>query len=171
MTGTQSRPSEVSPLISAAAVRQLAGVELSLRSRLGYVALLLAASSMTVVILSLWLTEPALPRRTQLAFAVMSVIGTSWVAFALWALTHRRTLLARDSIVAGRMAVTFTSVFVIGAIAVGVATRAAAPFAAAALGFVMLAPAITLLVRAHRTFARLTERRQTLERELGREPK
>lgn len=166
MTRTQSRP-EVSLPMSTAAVRQLADVELSLRSRLGYVALLLAALSMTVVVTSLWLTEPALPLRTHVAFAVMTVIGASWVAFALWVLTHRRTLLARDSIVAGRMAVTFTLVFVLGALAVGVSRGGAAPFAAAAVGMVMLAAAIGLLIRAHRTFARLMERRQILERELG----
>lgn len=157
--------------MSAAALRRLADVELSLRSRLGYVALLLAALIMTAVVGALWITEPALALRAQVAFAVMIVIGSSWVAFALWVLTSRRVLLARHSIVAGRMAVTFSAVFVIGSLAVGYTAGGAAPFAAAAMGIVMVAAAVALLIRAHRTFARLTERRQALERELGRSAK
>ena len=98
-------------------VRQLADGELSLKARLGYVALLLVASGMTTVILSLWLTEAALPLRTQAAFGVMSLIGASWTAFSAWALATRRPLFARDRVIAGRMAVAFTALFLAGAIA------------------------------------------------------
>ena len=98
----------------------------------------------------------------------MIVIGLSWVAFALWVLTHRRVLLARDSIVAGRMAVTFTALFLTGALAVGYETGGRAPYTAAVLGAVMLGGAVAMLVRAHRTFARLTARRRVLELELRR---
>jgi len=171
MTITENRHDAGSLPISAAALRQLADVELSLPSRLGYVALLLAALTMTGIVAALWLTEPTLPWRTRVAFAVMIAIGVAWVIFALWVLTHRRVLLARHRIVAGRMAVAFSLVFVMGALAVGYATGAAAAFTAAALGIVMLAVAVILLVHAHRTFARLSERRRTLERELGRETK
>jgi hypothetical protein len=147
---------------------RLADTELSLWSRLGYVALLLAALMMTIVVGSLWLTEPSLPQRTQVGFALMTVIGISWVVFAIRVLTHRRVLLARHGIVAGRMAVTFTFVFVLGALAAIVAAGGAAAYAATATGVVMLGAAIVLLRRAHRTFARLTERRDLLARELGR---
>ena len=58
-------------------VRTLAGAELSLKSRLGYVALLLVSLGMTAVILSLWLTEPALPPRAQWAFGAMTLIGAA----------------------------------------------------------------------------------------------
>ena len=98
-------------------IRELAQGELSVKARLGYVALLLAAAGMTAVIVSLWLTESALPVRTHLAFGVLSAIGLSWVALATWALTSRRILFARDRFIASRMAVTFTSVFAIGAVA------------------------------------------------------
>jgi len=154
--------------ISASALQRLADAELSVRSRLGHVALLLVALMMTSVIGALWLTEPVLPWRTQLAFGIMMVIGLSWVAFALWVLTHRRVLLARHSIVAGRMAVTFTALFVTGALAVGYETGGRAPYTAAVLGAVMLSGAVAMLVRAHRTYARLTARRRALELELGR---
>src|SRR5688572_14879638 len=92
-------------------VRRLAGAELSLKARLGYVALLLASTGVTVVIVSLWLTETFLPLRAQLAFGVMCLIGVCWSALALWALGARRPLFARDRVIAGGMAVTFTSVY------------------------------------------------------------
>ncbi len=144
---------------------RLAETELSFRSRIGYVALLLAALGMTAVVAALWMTEPALPLRTQLAFAVMTLIGLSWSAFALRVLTHRRPLLARHGIVAGRMAVTFSAVFLLGALAVGYATGERAGYAAAGLGVAMVGAAAAALAHAHRRFGRLTARRRELEAE------
>lgn len=149
-----------------ATLRALMDAELSLRSRLAYVALLLVALMMTSVIAALWMTEPVLPARTQVAFGAMIVIGLSWVGFALWVLTHRRVLLAPHSIVAGRMAVTFTGAFVIGALVLRYAQGSPGALAAAAMGVGMLAAAAILLIRAHRRFDRLAERRRQLEREL-----
>jgi len=133
--------------------------------------LLLASLTMTAVVASLWLTEPVLPTRTRVAFALMTVIGLSWTAFAGWVLTTRRVLLGRDSLVAGRMAVTFTTTFVVGALTLGYMSGGTAPYAAAMMGLGLLAGAIALLVRAHRRVARLTARREALERELGRNPR
>jgi hypothetical protein len=152
---------------STAAVRQLADRELSVPSRLGHLALLLVALGMTVVVVSLWLTEPALPLRTHVAFGVMTAIGLSWSAFAIWVLTSRRVLFARQRIVAGRMAVTFAAVFTIGALTTAAATGAAAALAAAGTGVVMVAVAIVILRRAHRVSAQLVARRDALERQLA----
>ncbi len=144
-------------------IRQLAGAELSLKARLGYVALLLVSTGMTVAIASLWLTETFLPPRAQLAFGVMCVIGVSWAALALWALGRRRPLLARDRVIAGSMAVTFTTVFVAGALAGAVIAHNPAAYAALATGAVMLAVSIRVLVDARRRFAALAARRAELE--------
>ena len=76
---------------------------------------------MTVIVSALLLTEPSLPLRASIALGVMSLIGLSWMGFAVWVLTER-ILLGRHRIVAGRMAVGFTTVFCIGAFAVGYAT-------------------------------------------------
>lgn len=149
-------------------LRRLADAELTLPPRLGYVALMLFALSMTAVVTALWITEPVLPMRTRMAFAVLSLLGISWAIFAAWVLTRRRALLAHHRIVAGRMAVAFTTVFLLGALAAGVATGRSAPYAAAAMGVVLLAGAIFMLARARRLSARLTERRDALQRELGR---
>ncbi|MGB7217876.1 MAG: hypothetical protein WBD07_03615 [Vicinamibacterales bacterium] len=151
----------------AAPLRPVVDGQLALPARVGHVALLLAALIMITVIGSLWMTEAALPLRTQLAFGAMVVIGLSWVGYALWALTYRHALLARHQIIAGRMAVTFTGVFLTGAAGAAVMTGAAAAYAAAATGLVMVVGAVIVLVRAHRAFDRLVARRGTLERELG----
>ena len=153
-----------SPLAaSTAAAHHLVDAELSGASRFGYLTLLLTSLAMSAVTGALWLTEPALPARTSIALVIMTAIGMSWVAFAIWVLTRRRVLFARHSIVAGRMAVTFTSVFVAGAAAIGVTDGGRAAFAAAGFGVVMLAGAVVILRRAHRAFDRLELRRRELE--------
>ncbi|HEY6125636.1 MAG TPA: hypothetical protein VIV63_13375 [Steroidobacteraceae bacterium] len=148
---------------SMAMVRKLAQGELSVRARLGYVALLLASSAMTVVILSLWLTEPVLPLRAQIAFGVMSLIGISWITLAIWALATRRILLARDRVIAGRMSVAFTALFLVGALAAVFMTFSAAAYGAAATGGVMFVVAMRVLAGAKRRFAELAARRAELE--------
>jgi len=148
-------------------LRRLTGLELSRTARAGYCCLLLGAATMTAIVSALLLTEPALPRRTSVALAVMVVIGLSWVGFAGWVLARKRILLGKDRVVAGRLAVAFTSVFVLGSVAVGGITGAPSAFAAAALGLLMAGVAAWLLIRARRQFAQLSRRRLELERQLG----
>lgn len=149
-------------------LQRLLDAELSLRSRVGYVLLLLASLGMACLAGSLWATEPALPVRTQVAFALIISIALGWVSFSIWVLRHRRVLYARDRIVAGRMAVTFTSIFVLGTLAAGYQTGNAAVYWAAALGLVLLGVAVVMLARGHRAFNRLAGRREALERAMGR---
>ena len=138
---------------SIAKIRKLASGELSIKARLGYVALLLASTAMTTVIVSLWLTESQLPLRAGLAFGAMTLIGVSWAALSLWALTTRRILLARDRVIAGRMAVTFSAVFVAGAVAATFISGSAASFGALATGTLMLGVAVRVLSGARQRFA------------------
>jgi predicted signal transduction protein with EAL and GGDEF domain len=166
-TRSQTSPSAL-PAESAAALQRLLDSELSLPSRLGYVALLLVALTMTAVIAALWATEPVLPLRTHIGFALMVAIGLSWIIFAVWVLTHRRILFARHQIVAGRMAVTFTTVFLLGTLVVGYSTGRPEAYKATAVGMVLVGLAVVVLVRAKRTFAHLITRRDALARELGR---
>jgi len=152
---------------NAQQLRPLLDAALSRRSRMGHIALLIGSAAMTVVVSSLWLTEPVLPTRTAAAFAALIVIGVSWMVLSGWVLTRRRPLYGRDGVLAARMAVTFTSTFALGALALGYSTGGKAPIAAAGMGLVLVAAAVTVLVRAQRTLARLTARREALERELG----
>ncbi len=145
-------------------IQKLAQAELSLPARLGYVALLLVATLATVGVVSLWVTEPLLPLRTQLAFAAMSVIGLSWAALSIWALATRRVLFARDRVIAGWMAAGFTSMFLIGAGVAVLVSGGAAAWVALATGAIMLAVAVRVLSGARRRFAALSARRVELER-------
>lgn len=152
---------------SLEAIRALAQGQLSLKARLGYVALLLAALAMSVVVLALWLTEPGLPGRTQLAFGVMTGIGASWVALATWVLGSRRPLFARDRVIAGRMAVAFTGVFAMGALGAIFAGGGSAAMAAFGTGLVMFGLAILALRAARHRVGMLLARRLELERAMG----
>lgn len=148
-------------------LRRLSRTELSMRARIAHVLLALAASAMTIVVTSLWLTESALPMRTTLAFAALTSIGLGWVAFSIWVLTSKHVMLARHRIVAGRLAVLFSGVFVAGCVVLGIASAVRAAWSASAMGAVLLAIAIVLWRRAETAHARLLARRNTLERELN----
>ena len=137
-----------------------------MRARVAHVLLALAASAMTIVVTSLWLTEPALPLRTKIAFATLTSIGLAWLAFSIWVLRSKRVLLARHRVVAGRLAVAFASVFVAGCLLIGFASPGRAVWPASAMGAAWLVIAIVLWRRAETAHAVLVARRSTLEREL-----
>jgi len=155
------------PAMSIDDVRRLAATEFSLSARLGYVALLLVALAMTGVVVSLLLTEPVLPLRARIAFAVMAGIGLSWTAFALWVLTRRRVLLSGHEVIAGRMAVAFSGLFFAFALGVAWWRGGASAYGIATVGTIMLLGAIAVLARARRRFARLSERRRVLEQQIA----
>jgi hypothetical protein len=154
--------------VSTEAMRRLLAAELSLPARLAHVGLLLAALGVGTAVASLWATEPALPARTQIAFAAIVAVGLAWASYATWVLRRRRVLLAGHRVVAARMAVTFCTLFVTGALALGLwGPPARAPYAAAATGTVLLAVAIVLQGRAHRQLVRLRARCRELEARLA----
>jgi hypothetical protein len=161
-TMDNSTPARARP--SAAALHALVEAELSTRARIGHVALLLAALGGAAVVGTLWATEPGLAAHTRVAFAALVGICISWSVYAIWVLTHRHVFFARHRIVAGRMGVAFSALFAVGMLWLGYVGRPGA-YNAAGVGVVMLSAAIVILVRAHRRFARLTERRNQLARE------
>jgi hypothetical protein len=110
------------PAISADNIRHILRAELSFKVRIAYVIGLLGTATFSIALSSLWWTEPGLPLRTHLAFGVLLAINLGWSAFCLWALTRTKVLYARQGVVAGRLAVLWSAVFVAGAIAVGVST-------------------------------------------------
>jgi len=63
--------------------------------------------------------------------------------------------------------VMFTTAFVVGTLAVGYSTGGSAPYAAFVMGLVLLGAAGATWIRATRNVARLTRRREELDRELG----
>ena len=93
---------------------------LSLRRRIGYLAVGLAGLTGSALIGLLWATEPGLPPRTRVAFAALVSIGLFWAAFGGWAVTRRAPLFARDRVVAGWLGVGAWLVFTAGALIIAV---------------------------------------------------
>lgn len=148
-------------------LQRLTAGALSPLARYGHVALLLAATLMSVLLAVLLATEPALPARTQTALAVLLAIGISWTVYATWVLRQRRPLLGQHRIVAGRMAVAFTGVFFAGALALGASTDSATYHAAAGVGASLLVLAFGVLMQAHLRVAELQRQRCELQRQIG----
>jgi hypothetical protein len=149
-------------------LERLARTELSRGSRLGHVILALVASTLTIVVASLWWTEPALPFRTSAAFGMLIAIGLGWVAYSVWVLRARRVTLARQRVAAGRLAFAFTGLFAAGCLVLALTTAVPAARPATAMGLGLLAAAVWVWRRAEASHAWLLERRETLERELTR---
>ena len=156
-----------SPALEAE-LQRLTTRALSPLAQYGHVALLLASLMTSIMLAALLTTEPTLPVRTQLAFAVMLGIGAGWVSYATWVLRRRRPLMAKHRVVAGRMAVAFTALFFIGAGGMAMVTGTVAFQLATALAGGLVALALVALRTAHAEVARLEVRRQQLERELMR---
>ena len=134
--------------------------ELSLPARLGHTALLVVSASVSALTASLWLTEPSLPLRTHIAFGAIVAIGLAWSGFAWWVLANRRVMLANQRVIATRMALGFTALFLIGAVILRSRLGAGAVVTSAALFAVASINAIV----AHRRFTRLLTLRRSLER-------
>jgi hypothetical protein len=149
------------------ALERLARTELSRGARLGHVVLALVASTMTTVVVALWLTEPVLPARTSAAFGLLTVIGLGWAAYSIWVLRARRVVLARQRVVAGRLAFAFTGVFAAGCLVLGLTTTIQAARPAIAMSLGLLVVALWLWRRAEASHARLLARRETLGRNLA----
>lgn len=137
---------------------------LSLPRRVGYVVAGLSGLLGAAMLAMLWATEPAqLPARTQLAFAGLILVGLAWAAFAAWALA-RRPLFAIDRLVAAALAVGFSTLAMVGALAVALArSSTAGVLAAVGLGLVTIAIATTMLIRARAYRAALFAQERELE--------
>jgi len=143
--------------------------ELSTRSRVLYTLVLLFDLAAAVVVGALWLTEPILPQRTQIAFGLMLTAALTWSGFLFWTLTRRKVLLAWHRVIASRLAVLFCSIFTLGFLVLGLTQPdvRAMGFTAASMGGVFLLVTGALLITAQRRYRELTVRRHHLEQQLG----
>ncbi|GIF42464.1 hypothetical protein [Actinoplanes xinjiangensis] len=122
----------------------------------GLLAAGIAGFTGSALIATLWATEPAsLPTRTRWAFAGLIVVGLAWAALAAWTL-WRRPLFAVDRVIAGRLAVVFTTATTLVTVVV------AGPLAAGP-GLLMIAVAVVVLVRARACRDRLRSQIAALE--------
>jgi len=133
---------------------------LSVRRRLGYLAVGLAGLGGAGLIGALWATEPGLPAATAAAFALLVLVGLGWAGFGGWALTRRTPLYAADRVLAGWIAL---AAWLAGGAGVAViaAVRGGLPWPAllvvAALG---LAATANLIIARRRRAALLARRRE-----------
>lgn len=149
---------------SVADIKKLAAAELSLPSRRRYVLLLFVAVTMAILVTSLIATEPALPPRTQAAFAVMLAMALVWAGFAGWVLSARRALFGRDRVIAARLGLTFSALSAGLMMAAGMWAGGGRPLVVG--GFVQLAlclPAYWMLIRAKQRLHALLARKRELE--------
>jgi hypothetical protein len=144
----------------------LADTELARASRLGKATLVLVTVMMCGVIGLLGVTEPSLPWGGRIAFAVIGALGVSCGIFALRVLSNRRALLAWHRVIAGRTAVAFAAMIVLGASIIGFVKGIPSAFGVAGFGVILLCGAIALLRQENRKFAALTARRHALAQQL-----
>lgn len=148
------------------AVVMLAQAQVSFRSRVGHLALLLVAIGATVSLTSLLATEEGLPLRTWAGLLALLMINVGWGSYAAWVLAVRRTMLSNHRVVAGRIALGASTLFALSAAALGIVTGAAAAYLAAGIGLALLIVAAIVLSRAKQNLRTLQRRRTELETRL-----
>lgn len=137
--------------------------EASMKRRILYALLLFFDAGMVVLITALWTTESSLPLRTHLAFAGMLAIGLVWLALFGWVLTRHRPLFALDRVIAGRLGLAFTSLFLVwGWIITSQRGGWSAVLTVTLVGGTLVAVAAAVLARATRTRGALLHRRDEL---------
>jgi peptidoglycan/LPS O-acetylase OafA/YrhL len=160
-TSTDYRPNDLHRQL-----KELTERSLSPTGRYAHVLLMVVAAGMGSLVAALLITEPALPFRTQAAFGVLVAIAACWVGYSAWAL-FRRPLMHAHRVVAGTLATTFSGLFAVATLTAAVMTESHAAGLAGAMGLVMLAIAVALLLRAHRQRRALLSRRDEIERALA----
>ena len=143
-------------------LRALTDRALSPRARNLHIGLLLGSVAMTVLLVSLLVTEPHLPVPTRVGFMVMTAFALAWVGYAAWALHHRRAFLVEHRVIAAWIALLASTAFTIGASLVAVWREDSLFVVSAALGVGLCACALFLLVRAIRRARVLRSRRDAL---------
>ncbi len=164
-----NRATPESPRPSLREMQRRLATELSVHTRVRYALLLLFNLAVAGVVGALWITEPSLPTRTSVAFAVIVFAALVWAVLLAWTLSRRKVLLTKHRVITARVAVVFSTVFTVGALALAASspTLRQVGLAAGGLGAVLLAMALFLWRRAVRRYERLLDRTKELERDLA----
>ncbi|AGZ43189.1 hypothetical protein [Actinoplanes friuliensis] len=139
---------------------------LSLRKRIAYLTVALAGLTASALIGLLWATEPDLPLRTEVAFAVLVTIGLCWAAFGGWAVTRRTPLFARDRVIAAWLGAGAWLTLTIGASAITILRHEFEPAVAGIVLTLGVLAAVNLRA-ARRARAALTRRKTELSPSAG----
>jgi len=144
----------------------LVDTELSAGSRLVLVSLLVASAMATVAVGIKGLTTPALPLAGRIAFAMISALGVLSIVLGLRTLSRRGALLARQRVIAGRIAVASAAIVVLASSLIAWAKNIPAAYYVAGFGVFLLAGTIALLRQENRKLAALNARRHALAQQL-----
>jgi hypothetical protein len=138
--------------------------ELSTPKRLGYLLLLMLTLTAACLIGTLWITEPApLPLRTNVAFALLTLINLAWSGLFGWVVTRRKILFAQHRVIAGWMALAFCALFlIVGMVVAAIRTNTTALAFVGLVGTGQLLLAILVLKRARYRRRKLLARRDEL---------
>ena len=139
--------------------------ELSSGKRWFYRMILLAASIVLAVVLSLWATEPGpLPDRLHVAFGAMTLIACGWIGVLSWILSRRLCPTAMDRIATAWMATLACGLFLAVALPVAILRGQLAAAASLSLvGLTMLGVSLAILRSAYAWRAELRDRLAELE--------
>lgn len=142
--------------------------ELSLPNRLVFLFLLLFDLAVGIVVASLWLTEPALPLRTRVAFGGIFVGTLLWAVFFSRILTQRKVLLAQHRVQAATIGVVFSSLFLLGCLVLvwKAPELKHSAVAASGMGVLLLAVAAGIHQRSRKAYRELLSRRNSLSRKM-----
>jgi hypothetical protein len=157
------------PRPSVAEAQRLVAAQLSVPSRLGHVLLLGASLTVATAVGSLWATEPSLPPRTHVTFALIVTAAAAWAVFAAWVLARRRVLFGAERVLAAKMGLIFAALSALGMGALGYwGGLGRGAYLGALLQTLFCGLAAVLLMRARRHVEALSQRRQELEGRIGR---
>ncbi|WP_144126281.1 hypothetical protein [Catellatospora sichuanensis] len=134
---------------------------LSLRRRVATTVALLGGLLGAAFVGLLWLSEPVLPLRTQLAFGALVLVGLGWAGYGSWVLSRRTPLFALDRVIAGWLALAASGLLA-GLTALVALTRGGVHWAAYLMVVVLLMVAAGNLVRARALRGALLRRKREL---------
>lgn len=127
--------------------------------------ILLLASVVVAVLLSLWVTEPKpLPTRLHVAFGAMACIGLGWIGVLTWILTRRNCPTVLDRLATAWMATAACSESLVVSMSIAlVRNDIKAAIAAGRTGVVLLSSVLLLLSKAYSLRATLRARLKELQ--------
>ncbi|MGI5160598.1 hypothetical protein [Microbispora sp. CA-102843] len=150
------------PRLSAREMIEQLEPALSRARRVRAVISLLSGLSGTAFVTALWGGEPGpLPGRTQLMFALLSVICLAWASYGGWLLMRRVPLFATDRVVAAWIALV-ASLATTAVLTVLAVRRGTGLGPVLAVGGLFVTAALVLAVRAHAHRAALLRRAREL---------
>ena len=145
----------------------LVETELSFGSRLVIASVVAAAAMATVAVGIKAVITPALPLTGRVAFALIAALGVLAMVVGLQALNRRGSLLARQRVIAGRIAVASAAIVMVAAGIIGWAKSIPAAYFVAGFGAFLLLATMALLRQENLRLAALIARRKALAQQLN----